>query len=170
LTAEALPHIVLLMSSTIDRQRPVNPRSRERDVKRLMSAAVAALVAVPGVVVAFAVRSEWPVPDLRVIGAAVVAASIVGWALAPRPSRPGFIYHLLRDALLAAMIFSLPVAAALMLAFLTSGGAGLPNNGVGLLVGFVAGTGWVWLVCLPLASPFALVWALVMRLVPGDPM
>jgi hypothetical protein len=57
-----------------------------------------------------------------------------------------------------------------MLAFLTSGGAGLPNNGVGLLVGFVAGTGWVWLVCLPLASPFALVWALVMRLVPGDPM
>jgi presenilin-like A22 family membrane protease len=137
--------------------------------KRLVSAAVAAFVAAPGVVLAFAVRSEWPVPDARVIGAAVVVASIVGWTLAPRGGRPGFLYHLLRDALLAAMIFSLPAAVALILTVLTSGDAGLPNNVVGVLVGFVAGTAWTWLVCLPLASPFALVWALVMRLVPGDP-
>jgi hypothetical protein len=38
-----------------------------------------------------------------------------------------------------------------------------------LLAGTVGGTGWIWIVVFTFASPFALVWALLMRLVPDDP-
>lgn len=137
--------------------------------KRFISALVAAVVAAVGVVALFAVRSGSPVPDVRAIVVAVAIASVIGWYLAPRRGRPGFIYRLLMDGLISAMAFALPAAVVWFLGILVSGDAGLPKDAIGLLAGIVAGTGWLWIVVFTFASPFALVWALLLRLVPDDP-
>jgi hypothetical protein len=137
--------------------------------KRLISAVVAAVVAAVGVVAAFALRSGSPVPDVRAMVVAVAIASVVGWYLAPRRGRPGFIYRLLMDAVLSAMAFALPAALVGILDILVSGDAGLPKDPIGLLAGIVVGTGWGWMVVLTFALPFAFVWALLLRLVPDHP-
>jgi len=137
--------------------------------KRVISALVAAVVAAGGVVAAFAVRSGSPVPDVRAMVVAVAIASVIGWYLAPRRGRPGFIYRLVMDCLISAMAFALPAAIVLLLDDLVSGDAALPKDLIGLLAGFVVGAGWVWLVVLTFALPFALVWALLLKLVPDDP-
>lgn len=137
--------------------------------KRFISAVVAAVVAAVGVVAAFTVRSGSPVPDVRAMVVAVAVASVIGWYLAPRRGRPGFIYRLLMDAVISAMAFAVPAALVWFLDILVSGDAGLPKDPIGLLAGFVAGTGWVWMVVLTFALPFAFVWALLLRLVPDDP-
>jgi membrane-associated protease RseP (regulator of RpoE activity) len=137
--------------------------------KRFISAVVAAVVAAVGVLAAFAVRSGPPMPDLRAIVLAVAIASVIGWYLAPRRGRPGFIYRLLMDGLISAIAFALPAAMVVFLDILVSGDAGLPKDPIGILTGFVVGTGWVWIVVLTFAFPFALMWALLLRLVPDDP-
>jgi hypothetical protein len=73
------------------------------------------------------------------------------------------------DCLISAMAFALPAAIVLLLDDLVSGDAALPKDLIGLLAGFVVGAGWVWLVVLTFALPFALVWALLLKLVPDDP-
>lgn len=137
--------------------------------KRFVSALVAAVVAAVGVVAAFAARSGSPVPDARTMVLAVAIASVIGWYLAPRRGRPGFIYRLLMDSLISAMAFALPAAVVGLLGILVSGDARLPKDAMGLLVGIVVGTGWSWIVVFTFASPFALVWALLIRLAPDDP-
>jgi hypothetical protein len=117
---------------------------------------VAAVVAAVGVVAAFALRSESPVPDVRAILVAVAIASVVGWYLTPRPGRPGFIYRLLTDALISAIAFALPAAVVWFMGIIVSGDAGLRKDVIGLLSGIVVGTGWVWIVVFTFASPFGL--------------
>jgi hypothetical protein len=109
------------------------------------------------------------VPDERAIVEADAIASVNVWYLAPRRGRPRFIYRLLMDSLTSAMAFALPVAVVWFLGILVSGDAGLPKDAIGLLAGIVAGTGWLWIVVFTFASPFALLWALLLRLVPDDP-
>jgi len=138
-------------------------------LKRFISAVIAAVVAAVGVVAAFAVRSGSSVPDVRAMVVAVAIASVIGWYLAPRRGRPGFIYRLLMDAVISAIAFALPAALVWFLDILVSGDAGLPKDPIGLLAGIVVGTGWVWMVVLTFALPFAFVWALLLRLVPDDP-
>ena len=108
-------------------------------------------------------------PDVRAIVIAVAIASVIGWYLAPRRGQPGFIYRLLMDSLTSAMAFALPAAVVWFLGILVSGDAGLPKDAIGLLAGVVAGTGWLWIVVFTVASPFALVWALLLRLVLDEP-
>ena len=100
---------------------------------------------------------------------AVGIASLIGWYLAPRRGRPGFVYRLLTDSVISAMAFALPAAVVVLLDILVSGDAGLPSNPIGLLAGFVVGAGWVWIVVLTFTLPFAFMWALLLRLVPDDP-
>jgi hypothetical protein len=137
--------------------------------KRFTSAVIAAVVAAFGVIAAFAVRSGSPVPDVGAVVVAVAIASVIGWYLAPRRGRPGFAYRLLVDGLTSAMAFALPAAVVWFLGILVSGDAGLPKDAIGLLAGILAGTGWLWILVFSFASPFALVWALLLRLVPDDP-
>ena len=67
------------------------------------------------------------------------------------------------------MAFALPAALVVLLDIIVSGEPELPKDPIRLLAGFAGGAGWAWVVVFTFASPFAFVWALLMRLVPDDP-
>lgn len=134
----------------------------------LVGAALAALAASVGIVVAGNVNTEPAFRDIRLQVAVVATAACVGWLMAPLPRERG-VFSIVRGGLLAAMAFAVPGAAIVVALAVADGVLAEAANTIALLTGPLILLVWSWVVVLTFTFPFALIWALVARVVPISP-